>query len=110
MRVDGRSNTQGRGRCLVHDGKVSKGLVIKKGALNIVAAKNQKRRLGQEPMRIKRYHLASGSDSQTLENEVMKLVAEGWQPFGQLQAVEPDNGSRDRLLQPMVQYEGEIRN
>jgi hypothetical protein len=61
-------------------------------------------------MKIKRYHLASGSDPQTLETEVMKLVAEGWQPFDQLQAVESNNGSSGRLLQPMVQYEGEIRS
>lgn len=66
-------------------------------------------RLEVEPMRIKRYYLAAASDPQTLQNEVTKLLAEGWQPFGQLAVAEPSNNSSDRFLQPMVQYEGEIR-
>jgi hypothetical protein len=61
-------------------------------------------------MKIKRYHLASGSDSETLETEVNKLVAEGWQPFGQLITAPPAEESGARFVQPMVQYEGEIRS
>ena len=61
-------------------------------------------------MRIKRYHLASGSDPQNLQDEVGKLIADGWQPYGQLIVNEPSEGSADRFLQPMVQYEGEIRS
>jgi hypothetical protein len=61
-------------------------------------------------MRIKRYHLAFGSDPQTLEAEVNKLLAEGWQPFGQLIAAAPAENSSAPLVQPMVQYEGEIRS
>lgn len=60
-------------------------------------------------MRIKRYQLASGNDPQTLQTEVSKLIAEGWQPFGQLVVEEPPDEQPERLLQPMVQYEGEIR-
>ncbi len=60
-------------------------------------------------MRIKRYQLASGNDPQTLQTEVSKLIAEGWQPFGQLVVEEPPDRQPERLLQPMVQYEGEIR-
>jgi len=61
-------------------------------------------------MRIKRYHLASGSDPQTLQTEVSKLIAEGWQPLGQIvvEGTLPDQ-PRDRFFQTMVQYEGEIR-
>jgi len=60
-------------------------------------------------MRIKRYYLVSGSDPQTLQNEINKLLADGWQPFGQMVVIEPSNDSTNRLFQPMVQYEGEIR-
>jgi hypothetical protein len=60
-------------------------------------------------MRIKRYHLASASDPQALQDEVTKLLAEGWQPLGQLVVATPSDNSQDRFLQPMVQYEGEIR-
>ncbi len=60
-------------------------------------------------MRIKRYQLASGNDPQTLQTEVTKLIAEGWQPFGQLVVEEPPDSQPERLLQPMVQYEGDIR-
>ena len=61
-------------------------------------------------MRIKRYHLASGLDPQILETEVGKLIAEGWQPFGQLVAAPLADKTGDILVQPMVQYEGEIRS
>ncbi|HLH54255.1 MAG TPA: DUF1737 domain-containing protein [Verrucomicrobiae bacterium] len=61
-------------------------------------------------MRIKRYHLASSSDPQTLQNEVAKLLAEGWQPYGQVIVAAAANGSQERYLQTMVQYEGEIRS
>jgi len=60
-------------------------------------------------MRIKRYHLAAGSDPQTLQNEVSRLIAEGWQPFGQAVVDPCKEDSHDRFFQPMVQYEGEIR-
>ena len=60
-------------------------------------------------MRIKRYHLASGTDPEALQNEVNKLIAEGWQPFDQLVIVEPAAGSNARFFQVLVQYEGEIR-
>jgi hypothetical protein len=61
-------------------------------------------------MRIKRYHLASAVDTQTLQNEVGKLVAEGWQPVGPVVVAEPSGDSRDRFIQTLVQYEGEIRS
>lgn len=61
-------------------------------------------------MRIKRYHLATASDPQSLQNEVSKLIGEGWQPLGQLVVDEPPDNSNDRFLQTMVQYEGEIRS
>ena len=60
-------------------------------------------------MRIKRYHLATAVDPQSLQNEVSKLIGEGWQPLGQLVVDEPAEKPHDRFLQPMVQYEGEIR-
>lgn len=60
-------------------------------------------------MRIKRYQLAEGNDPQTLQTEVSKLIAEGWQPFGQLVVEEPPEPQPERLLQPMVQYEGDLR-
>ncbi len=61
-------------------------------------------------MRIKRYHLASAKDPEQLQNEVSKLLAEGWQPFGQLVVAEPAAGAGMRFFQTMVQYEGEIRS
>jgi len=61
-------------------------------------------------MRIKRYHLASASDTATLETEIGKLLPEGWQPFGQLVVAEPTNESQQRFFQALVQYEGEIRS
>ena len=61
-------------------------------------------------MRIKRYHLASGSNAQTLQDEVGKLLGDGWQPYGQLIVKEQSPDSADRFFQPMVQYEGEIRS
>jgi len=61
-------------------------------------------------MRVKRYHLATATDAAGLQNEVSKLVSEGWQPFGQLVVAEPSADSKDRFFQPMVQYEGEIRS
>ena len=61
-------------------------------------------------MRIKRYHLGSAPDASTLETEVSKLLAEGWQPFGQMVVAEPTNGSQQRFFQALVQYEGEIRS
>lgn len=61
-------------------------------------------------MRIKRYHLATGSDPQTLQDQVTKLLAEGWQPFGHLAVDERAAGQAERFFQPMVQYEGEIRS
>lgn len=61
-------------------------------------------------MRIKRYYLASASDLEQLQNEVNKLLGEGWQPFGQMTVVEPSAGAGVRFLQTMVQYEGEIRS
>ena len=60
-------------------------------------------------MRIKRYHLASAADADALQNEVSKLVAEGWQPFGALVIAKPSDGSQVRFFQAMVQYEGELR-
>lgn len=69
----------------------------------------KRRRLVIEPMRIKRYQLAAGNDPQTLQTEVSKLIAEGWQPFGQLVVEEPPDEQPERLLQPMVQYEGDLR-
>lgn len=60
-------------------------------------------------MKIKRYHLASGPDHQTLQTLVSKLIAEGWQPFGQLVVDQPPDKPAERFVQPMVQYEGEIR-
>ena len=61
-------------------------------------------------MRIKRYHLAYGSDPEALQTEVSKLIAEGWQPLGEVVvALATSESSRDRFLQTMVQYEGEIR-
>jgi hypothetical protein len=60
-------------------------------------------------MRIKRYLLASAPDAEKLQNEVSKLLSEGWQPLGQLVISEPSTGSEARFFQPMVQYEGEIR-
>ena len=61
-------------------------------------------------MRIKRYHLASATDATGLENEVSKLIAEGWQPFGHVVVTEPGEGSQERFFQALVQYEGEIRS
>jgi hypothetical protein len=61
-------------------------------------------------MRIKRYHLASAPDTTTLDTEVSKLLAEGWQPFGQLVVTEPTEEAQHRFFQPVVQYEGEIRS
>jgi hypothetical protein len=75
----------------------------------MVAAKFEKRRLVSEPMRIKRYHLALGSDPQSLQSEVSKLIAEGWQPYGHLVIEEPPEKNEERLVQPMVQYEGDLR-
>src|SRR5947209_3983267 len=60
-----------------------------KAPVSPLRAKLKRRRLAGEPMRIKRYQLASGNDPQTLETEVSKLIAEGWQPFGQLVVEEP---------------------
>ncbi len=60
-------------------------------------------------MRIKRYHLASAVDAEGLQNEVSKLLAEGWQPYGQIVIADASDGSALRFFQPMVQYEGEIR-
>jgi hypothetical protein len=60
-------------------------------------------------MRIKRYHLASAPDAEALQNEVSKLLSEGWQPSGQLVITQPAGGSETRFFQVMVQYEGEIR-
>ncbi len=61
-------------------------------------------------MRIKRYHLASAPDANALQNEVSKLIVDGWQPYGQMVVAEPPEGSRDRFFQALVQYEGEIRS
>jgi hypothetical protein len=61
-------------------------------------------------MRIKRYHLAAAADATGLQSEVSKLIAEGWQPFGQMVVSEPIDGSPDRFFQVVVQFEGEIRS
>jgi hypothetical protein len=61
-------------------------------------------------MRIKRYHVASATDATGLENEVSRLIAEGWQPIGHMVVAEPAEGSQERFFQAMVQYEGEIRS
>jgi hypothetical protein len=61
-------------------------------------------------VRIKRYHLALASDLEKLQNEVNKLLAEGWQPSGQFVVIPPSTASEARFLQVMVQYEGEIRS
>ena len=60
-------------------------------------------------MRIKRYHIVSASDEETLKSEVNKLIAEGWQPFSSPVVVPPSAQTDRRYLQTMVQYEGEIR-
>lgn len=61
-------------------------------------------------MKIKRYYLASGSDPQSLQSEVTKLIAEGWQPYGTVVIAAPSGNTPERFLQTMVQYEGEIRS
>ena len=61
-------------------------------------------------MKIKRYHVASAPDAAALQSEVSKLIADGWQPIGQLVVTDPPEGSRDRFFQALVQYEGEIRS
>lgn len=61
-------------------------------------------------MRIKRYHLASASDPEQLQNEVNKLIAEGWQPLGQVVVAQSPTGSEPRFFQAVVQHEGEIRS
>jgi hypothetical protein len=65
---------------------------------------------GYKAVRIKRYLIASGKDPELLQNEVSKLLAEGWQPFGQMTVAETATGSGERFFQPMVQFEGEIRS
>lgn len=60
-------------------------------------------------MRIKRYHIALGSDLEKLQNDINKLIGEGWQPVGQLVVLQPPTESGARFLQTMIQYEGEIR-
>jgi hypothetical protein len=61
-------------------------------------------------MRIKRYHVVSAPDAGALQNEISKLLPEGWQPFGQMIITEPSNESSERFFQVVVQYEGEIRS
>jgi hypothetical protein len=61
-------------------------------------------------MRIKRYHVASAPNAGELQNEVSKLISEGWQPFGQMVIAEPSNDTHARFFQVLVQYEGEIRS
>jgi uncharacterized protein DUF1737 len=61
-------------------------------------------------VRIKRYHLASAADPEKLQNDVNKLIAEGWQPVGQIVVVQPSSGTEARFFQTMVQHEGEIRS
>jgi hypothetical protein len=60
-------------------------------------------------VKTKRYHLALGSDLEKLQNDVNKLIGEGWQPLGRLVVLQPPTDAGARFLQTMVQYEGEIR-
>ena len=60
-------------------------------------------------VRIKRYHLALATDPEKLQTDVNKLIAEGWQPVGEIVVIHASTGSETRLCQTMVQYEGEIR-
>jgi hypothetical protein len=76
----------------------------------VIAAFGRLVNLGIQAVRIKRYLLASGKDPEQLQNEVSKLLAEGWQPFGQMTVAEAATASGERFFQPMVQYEGEIRS
>ena len=61
-------------------------------------------------MKVKRYHLVSASDPQQLQNEVNKLIAEGWQPLGHLVITQSAPASGTHFFQTMVQPEGEIRS
>jgi len=59
-------------------------------------------------MRIKHYRILTGETEKRLEEQVNKLIVEGWQPFGP-PAVVPPVEKDPRYLQAVVQYEGEIR-
>lgn len=61
-------------------------------------------------MKIKRYHLVAAKDTEQLQTEIAKLIADGWQPFGHVAVTEPVPDGRNRFFQPMVQFEGEIRS
>jgi hypothetical protein len=61
-------------------------------------------------MRVKRYHLVSAAEPEQLQHEVSKLIAEGWQPFGQMVVTQATADTGPRFYQPMVQFEGEIRS
>jgi len=60
-------------------------------------------------VRIKRYHLALATDPEKLQNDVNKLLGEGWQPVGQIVIIQASAGTETRFCQTMVQHEGEIR-
>ena len=66
--------------------------------------------LSVKAVRIKRYYLVSAPDPEKLQNEVNKLIGEGWQPYGHTLTAESTAEVPTRFLQAMVQYEGEIRS